>query len=389
MADMDRKIGRIRKEAAAGGPERDAQIVRTSLVGVAANAVLAGLKAFVGLVTGSIAVTMDAVNNLSDAASSLITIVGTKLAARQPDREHPFGYGRVEYLSAMVISLLVLYAGVTAFTESMKRIADPVAPDYTAGSLAIVAVGVAVKLLLGRYVKGVGRRVRSDSLINSGEDARLDAVISASTLLAAALSLLFGLRIEAWLAAAIALFIIRSGIGMLLDTLSRLLGERADAALAGAIRRTVTGFEPVSGAYDLILNNYGPEFNSGSIHIEVPDTMTANELDSLSRRIADEVYLKHGVALTAIGIYSVNTRDPGAVKAREKAREIALGYADVLQLHGFYFDEREKRLRFDLMIGFGAKDREKLFEDICGRMREAFPGYDIQAAMDTDLGEER
>ena len=160
---------------------RDAVIVRTSVIGILANVFLAAFKAFVGLTAHSIAIVMDAVNNLSDAASSVITIVGTKLAGKEPDRKHPFGYGRIEYLSAMIISILVLYAGVTAFVESVKKIINPEAPDYSVLSLIIVAVAVLVKIVLGRYVKRVGEKVNSDSLVNSGEDATLDSIISATS----------------------------------------------------------------------------------------------------------------------------------------------------------------------------------------------------------------
>ena len=231
---------------------REKIIVRTSVIGIVANVFLAIFKAVIGLMTHSIAIVLDAVNNISDAGSSLITIVGTKLAGRAPDKKHPFGYGRVEYLSAMIISVIVLYAGVTSFVESVRQILHPQTPDYSAVSLIIVAVAVVVKILLGRYVKGVGVKVRSDSLINSGEDATLDSIISASTLLAAGIYLIFHISLEAWLGAIISAVIIKSGIEMLRDTISRILGERNDAELARAIHDTVMRFPDVQGTYDLV-----------------------------------------------------------------------------------------------------------------------------------------
>ena len=200
---------------------REKTIIRTSIIGIIANVFLAAFKAVVGVLSHSIAIILDAVNNLSDAGSSLITIVGTKLAGREPDKKHPFGYGRIEYLSAMIISVIVLYAGVTSLVESVKQILHPETPEYTTASLVIVAVAVVVKILLGRYVKSVGVRVKSDSLVNSGEDATLDSIISASTLVAAAIFLLFHLSLEAWLGAVISLVIIKSGIEMLRDTILR------------------------------------------------------------------------------------------------------------------------------------------------------------------------
>ena len=368
--------------------ERDRTIIRTSIIGILANAFLAAFKAVVGLAANSIAIVMDAVNNLSDAASSVITIVGTKLAGKEADRKHPFGYGRIEYLSAMIISLLVLYAGVTAFVESVKKIIHPDMPEYSAVTLIIVAVAVAVKILLGRYVKRTGEKVRSDSLINSGEDATLDAVISASTLAAAAIWLLFRISLEAWLGAVIAAVIIKSGIGMLRETLSRILGERADAQLARDIKATVVSHPEISGVYDMVLHNYGPDSYNGSVHIEVPDTLSADDLDKLIRKVTVDVFRKHNVILTAIGVYSYNTKDPEAAAAREQVSRIAAEHPYVLQMHGFYLDKAEKTIRFDIVVSFDAKDRSQVYREISEKVQEAFPDYTLQIAMDTDFSEE-
>ena len=162
---------------------REKIIIRTSMVGIVTNLCLAGFKAVIGVLSNSIAIVLDAVNNFSDAGSSLITIIGTKLAGKKPDKEHPFGHGRIEYLSAMLIAVIILYAGVTSLVESVKQIITPEMPDYSRTSLMIIMVAVVVKIFLGRYVKKVGVKVKSSSLVNSGEDAILDAVISFSTLI--------------------------------------------------------------------------------------------------------------------------------------------------------------------------------------------------------------
>ena len=366
---------------------RDAVIVRTSIIGIVANVLLAAFKAFVGLTANSIAIVMDAVNNLSDAESSIITIVGTKLAGKEPDRKHPFGYGRIEYLSAMVISILVLNAGITSFVESVKKIIHPDTPDYRAASLIIVAVAVVVKIILGRYVKSVGEKVHSDSLVNSGEDARLDAIISASTLVAAAIYLLFHISLEAWLGAIIAAVIIKSGFEMLRETLSRILGERTDAEKARDIKATVTSYPEISGVYDLVLHNYGPDSYNGSIHIEVPDTLSADALDKLIRKVTLDVFQKHNVILTAIGVYSINTKDPEAIAARENVRKIVMSNPYILQMHGFYLDKAEKTIRFDVVVSFDASDRRQVYQEICDKVQQEYPDYTLQVAMDTDFSE--
>ncbi len=367
---------------------RNRIIVRTSVIGILANVFLAAFKAVVGFASNSIAIVMDAVNNISDAASSVITIIGTKLAGKEPDRKHPFGYGRIEYLSAMLISVLVLYAGITAFVESVKKIIHPDTPDYSTATLIIVAVAVVVKIVLGRYVRRTGEKVNSDSLVNSGKDAILDSVISASTLAAAAVYLIFHVSLEAWLGAVIALVIIRSGIEMLREALSQILGERAEAQLARDIKNTIGRHPEISGAYDLILHDYGPDTMTGSVHIEVADTMTTAELDPLIRSVTEEVLRENGVLLTGISVYSINTRDPEAVAAREKIREIISGYPDILQMHGFYMDRENKKLRFDIIVSFNAKDRGAVYREVCEKAQEAFPDYALQVIMDTDFSEE-
>ncbi len=367
---------------------REKTIVRTSVIGIIANVLLAAFKAVIGLMTNSIAIVLDAVNNISDAGSSLITIVGTKLAGREPDKKHPFGYGRIEYLSAMIISVIVLYAGVTSFIESVKQIIHPETPDYNAISLIIVAVAVAVKILLGRYVKGVGRRVNSDSLINSGEDATLDSIISASTLVAAGIFLLFHISLEAWLGAIISAVIIKSGVEMLRDTISRILGERNDAELVKGIRDTVMSFPDVQGAYDLVLNNYGPDTWNGSIHIEVPDTYSADQLDQLIREITIKVLREHRVLLTAVGVYSMNTKDEEVIRTRQKVRDIVFAHEHVRQIHGFYLLKDQKGMRFDVVISFDAKDRRAVYSEVVSDVQKAFPDYALQVAMDTDFSEE-
>ncbi len=367
--------------------QRDKVIIRTSVIGILANVFLASFKAFIGIISNSIAIVLDAVNNLSDAASSLITIIGTKLAGREPDRQHPFGYGRIEYLSALVISMLVLYAGITSFTESVRRILSPEVPDYSPATLIIVAAGVFVKIVLGRYVKGVGEKVNSDSLVNSGEDAVLDSVISASTLAAAALYLWKGISLEAWLGAVISLVIIKAGIEMLKETLSRLLGERADIELARSIRKTVQSFPGVSGAYDLIMHNYGPDTYNASVHIEVPENYTAGQLDELIRDITMKVYQEHKVILTAVGIYSRNVDDPDAVRMRDRIGKAVFEEPNILQMHGFYVDEKTKTIRFDVVISFDEPDRHALQVKLTKKVQELYPDYRIQVVPDTDFSE--
>ncbi len=384
---MDGSTVKNNTEIKTDAASRNRIIVRTSIAGILANVLLSAVKAAAGLISNSIAIVLDAVNNLSDAASSVITIVGTKLAGREPDKKHPFGHGRIEYLSAMLISVIVLYAGITSLVESVKKIVSPVAADYSPAILITVSAAVFVKIFLGLYFKKTGKKVRSDSLINSGQDALLDAVIAVSTLTAAAVYLIWGVSLEAWLAAAISLIIIRSGVGMLRRTISRILGEGADAKLAADIKQTVCSFSDVKGAYDLVLHNYGPDIFTGSIHVSIPDTYGTGELDTLIREITAEVYRKHNVYLTAIGFYPVNTKNKNVTEMHDAVEAAVLADPDVREMHGFYVDENKKVIRVDLVIGFSAKDRQKTFETAEEKIKTLYPDHEVIAVMDTDYEE--
>ena len=366
---------------------RDKIIVRTSVIGIIANAFLAGFKAVIGLLSNSIAIVLDAVNNLSDAASSIITIVGTKLAGKPADRKHPFGHGRVEYLTALVIAVIVLYAGLTSLSESIKKIITPKTPKYTAVSMVIIGVAVVVKIVLGTFVKKTGEKVNSDSLVNSGKDAMLDSVISASTLIAAIVYITTKISLEAWLGAVISIVIIKSGIDMLRETISQLLGERVDADLARNIKKTVREFPDVLGVYDLVLHNYGPDYYSGSLHIEIPDTYSADMIDVLNRAIAVAVFEKYHVILTAIGVYSMNTKSEKAAEVKTAIAKIVFSHEHVLQLHGFYLDEQLKNIRFDIIISFDEPDRNALYEHIKKDINAAYPDYTLEMVLDTDFTE--
>ncbi len=387
LEDMERDTY-VKQEAATSAAERSKKIVKTSIIGILANVLLVVFKIIVGLSVKSIAIVMDAVNNLSDAASSVITIVGAKLAQKPADKKHPFGHGRIEYLSAMVISVIVLYAGLTAMIESIKKIIEPDIPDYSVASLIIVAAAVLVKIILGRFVKSVGEKINSDSLINSGKDALMDSIISASTLVSAAIFLIFGLSLEAWLGAIISAFIIKSGLEMLRETLSKILGEPADIELAMKIKETLLSHDEISGVYDMIIHDYGPDTRNGSVHIEVPDTFTASDIDRLNRKLTVEIYYKYNVILTAIGIYSINTSDPEAIEVRENIKSIVMNIPYVLQMHGFYLNEEEKTIRFDVVISFDAKKRSDVYEKVIEEVQSAYPDHTLQIALDTDYTQE-
>ena len=365
---------------------REKTIVRTSIVGIVTNVLLVGFKAFVGLMSNSIAIILDAVNNLSDALSSVVTIIGAKLGAKQPDKKHPLGYGRIEYLSSMIVAALVLYAGITSLVESIKKIIHPEAADYNTVSIIIISVAIIVKLILGLYVKKQGKKVNSGALVASGSDALFDAILSASVLASAIVYLVWGISLEAYVGVIIAGFIIKAGVEMMIETLNDIIGKREDAETTKELKRVVCEEESVLGAYDVTLFNYGPNKNYGSVHVELPDTLTVDEVDRITRRIQTNVFHKTGVILTGVGVYSHNTSNDEAAQMRNKIQETVLSHDWALQMHGFYADTEQKTVRFDVVVSFDA-DRKEALETLCSEVTALYPEYEVLIVPDVDVAD--
>jgi len=372
------------KDIAILSENREKEIVKTSIIGILTNLFLVGFKAFVGLMSSSIAVILDAVNNLSDALSSVVTIIGTKLGAKKPDKKHPLGYGRIEYLSSMIVAALVLYAGLTALVESVKKIIKPQAADYNATAIIIISVAIIVKLLLGTYVKHQGKKVNSGALAASGSDALFDAILSSSVLASAIVFLIFHVSLEAYVGVVISAFIIKAGIEMMIETLNDIIGKRADADMSKELKRTICEVEGVRGAYDVTLFDYGPNKYFGSVHVELPDTMRVDEVDKITRKVQAHVYQKMGIILTGIGIYSYNTSDDEAAKMRNAIQGAVLSHDFALQMHGFYADVENKTIRFDVVISFNV-DRKEALEKLYADVRALYPEFEIVIAPDIDV----
>ncbi len=365
---------------------RDKAITKTSFIGIITNILLVGFKAAVGIISGSIAVILDALNNLSDALSSLVTMIGNFLAGRKPDKKHPLGHGRVEYISAMIVAALVIYAGITACVESVKKIITPTDVDYSLVSLIIIGVAVIVKIGLGLYFRAVGKKVNSSALTASGTDALFDAVLSTSVLASAIVFVATDgkISLEAYVGAVISLFIVKAGISMLIETFNEIVGRRADRELVNAIKNTVCEDECVHGAYDLIIHSYGPEKHVASIHVEVPDYMTADEIDDMERRISNNVYAKHGVIMAGIGIYSMNTKDDEIRALKSRVISLIATHETVLQVHGFYLNKEKATVSVDIILDFETPDMQAETATIKKELETVFPQYKFNITMDLD-----
>ncbi len=365
--------------------DRKSGIIRTSIIAIAANLLLVASKAIVGFLSHSIAIVMDAVNNLSDVLSSTITIVGTRLANKKPDKDHPYGHGRIEYISSLIISVMVLLAGVTSLRESIEKIIHPVEPSYRTVTFIIVVAGIITKLILGNYVSSQGRKLHSEALVASGKDASFDAIITTSTLISALIFVVAKINLEGWLGTAISLIIIKTGIEIMMDSLSYIIGKRVDSALSTEIKNTINSYPEVKGTYDMILHNYGPDNYIGSCHIEVDDSLTALDLHRLTQKITTRIYQEFGIILT-IGIYAANDLDELAGEIKKDLYQQIEKHPEILQMHGFYLDRENKVLSLDLVMDYESVNPKEIRNSIAQYLRDKY-GYTVNINIDNDFGD--
>ena len=366
--------------------ERHQEIIRTSWIGIIANVLLAGFKAAVGVLSSSVAIIMDAVNNLSDALSSVITIVGTKLSQRPADRKHPFGFGRIEYFSAIIIAVIVLSAGITSLIESVQKIFEPTEPSYTSTTLIIISVAIVVKLMLGWYVKRKGEQLKSDALIASGSDSLFDSVITLSTLISAGIMLMWGVSLDGILGALISLVIIKAGIEMLASPINELLGTSIPAELSRQIVKEVSDFEGVHGVFDLILHNYGPDVRIGSLHINVYDTMSAHEIHGLTRRITEQIHERYGIIIT-VGVYAIATGQNHRAELQSKVMQALAAHKEIVQVHGFYHFEHEHRISVDIVPDISVHNDAALIAQLTAELKSLIPDEEITIVVDHNYTE--
>ena len=367
--------------------KREKTIIRTSIIGIIANIILVGFKATIGFIAGSISIIMDALNNFTDVLSSVVTIVGAKISNKKPDKKHPFGHGRIEYVAAIVIAAIILFAGGVAIYESILSIVEffqkGTKPNYSLLSLIIIGVAVLVKVGIGIFYKIQGNKVKSETLKASGTDALFDALLSTATLVGAIFSYWKGWYVEGFLGVIIGLFILRSGIQVLREAISSLIGERPDAEEVKQIIEDINAVPGVLGAYDLILNNYGHRKNIGSVHVAVKGDLSAYEVQTIERMIAVMMYQKHNTIMT-VGIYAEIDDNETAKEIKKTLTTLISENKNILQMHGFFLDEEHKICNFDLVISFDEENPEGCIKNIYDILKEKYPDYSFFIQHDKD-----
>ena len=354
---------------------RDGQITVTSVLNIAVNLLVSGVKIVIGLMTSSIAILSDGAHNAADAGSSILTIVGTKLSARKPTKKHPFGFGRIEYLTSLVIAGLILYTGLEFLISAIKLIFEPSELSISYVSLIIICMAAVLKYFLGAYTVRVGKRVDSLSLTAVGMESCNDSYISALTLITALVFIFFKLNIDAYAGIITALIIIKAGLEILSDTLSRELADR--------LYRDIRSTPGIINAADMMLHNYGPDAYSGSVNIEVDHKLSMEEVYSFVHELQLKIMHEHKVTMV-FGLYAV---DHDSEKSRKMRREIATfvsGYEHVVSYHALFINEKEMRIYCDLVVDYELADWDKLRADFTAYMEDLYPEYQLELVVETE-----
>ncbi len=361
--------------------QRERAIVRASFVGIFGNLALTLFKFIVGFASHSIAIILDGVNNATDALSSIVTIVGTKLAGRRPNRSHPFGFGRLEYVTSVIIAIIILAAGIISLRESIDKILHPAVTHYGAITITVIVIAIIAKIAIGIYFNRRGKATNSQALVASGIDSNYDAVLSAGTLVVAIFQLAWNINIDGIVGLVISLVVCKAGLEVLGQAMAPLIGTREDDKFGREIRTYVASFPEVLQAETLVLDNFGPNEIIGSIKIEVPDDMPARTISELSRKIELGVREKFNVLLV-VGVNAVNKS--GAFKdARRKLEELTEASPQIISFSGFYGDEETSTIYFNLLLDFKS-DGEKVTRALVDQMHDAFPTYDFEVESDYD-----
>ncbi|MBQ9842150.1 MAG: cation transporter [Clostridia bacterium] len=349
-----------------------------SSTGILCNVLLCGLKLLAGILSGSLAMIADAFNNLSDAGSAVVTLFGFKLASAPPDKDHPFGHGRMEYLSAMGVAVLIIIAGVELATEAVGKIISPPAAERLQlttliVSSAILVVSIGVKLWMALFHGRIGRLIRSDALAAAGTDSRNDVICTSVVLVSSLVSHFTGVQLDGYVGIAVALFVIWSGFTVIRETVSPLLGQAPDPELVENIQRTVMSYDGVVGIHDLIVHDYGPGRVIVSLHAEVPEDQPISKSHDVIDNIEMELEAKYHI-LSCIHMDPVDTDNPETLRLKELVIQLMNGVDESLTLHDFRVvaGDTHTNLLFDLVVPHTCKNPEEM----AARMRDAVHGAD-------------
>ena len=355
------------------------------ITGIICNVLLFAFKLLAGTLSGSVSITADAVNNLSDASSSLVTLLGFRLAARPADEEHPYGHARMEYLSGLAVAVMILVIGVELVKSSVQKILHPEAVEFSVLTAAVLTGAILLKLWMALFDRKLGRKISSAALIAAAADSRSDVIATGAVLLACVIGRLTGLMIDGWAGLLVALFILWSGVGVVKDTVDPLLGAKPDEALVRAIAYLMTSHVNILGFHDLMVHDYGPGRRFASVHAEIDhriDPLVAHEiLDEIERQAKRELHVD-----LVIHYDPVVTDDPEIAAVRMRVLQIMHGLDPRLSLHDFRMVSGSHHVNviFDMVLPpEDAQTAEQLRRQIEAQLQDGKKTYHLIVTFDT------
>jgi len=368
---------------------RDSYGYLGGLVGIIVNLILFATKLVIGIISNSIAITADAFNNLSDVASSVITILGFKLASKPADKEHPFGHGRLEYISGLIVSFMVILVGFEFIKTSFNKIIHPSKVIFSLIPFILILLSIGVKLWISKFNKTMGKTINSSALEASSTDALSDVVSSSCVALSLLLSIWIDFPIDGYIGIVVSLIIIYAGYSLIRKTMNPLLGEAPDKALVEGVQKKLLTFDHITGSHDLVIHNYGPGRCMGSIHAEVPCDISIVKIHEIIDKAEKEISEEFNMYLV-IHMDPINTVDKEVNESRLELLYILKYFSIIKSIHDFRLvgEGAHKNLIFDVVIDFNPNfskgDEIKLENDINKRLKKSYPYYNAVMTIDRD-----
>lgn len=364
--------------------ERIRVVTRVSAIGIAVNLASSAIKIALGVLASSIAIVSEGVNSATDVLTSALTLIGAKLSRKHPDARHPFGYGRLEYVTALVVSVVIFMSGLQVLIESVKLAVNPQPLAISYVSIIVIGALATVKLLLGVYTLRSGRRVNSDALIGVGLDCRGDALASLITIFAALVFIVTGVSVDAYAGMVMAAIIFKSGAEVFAKTASELIGRAGEKALATKLYAIIRSTPGIAGAADMMLHNYGPGAWSGSVNVEIAHDLTVGD----AYRLIHELQLKimHEEKVTLVfGVYAVGD-DRGELPAVRKAiARFVRSHEGVKSYHAVYLEPKTGKLYCDIIVDYSLRDWDRLRGEFVAYIGECFPGREVELTVETEF----
>ena len=360
-----------------GTDKRCREIIKYNIAGIAVNLALSLAKLSIGLMTHAHAVILDSIEGLSDLISAVFTIFSAKIGAKKADKEHPFGYGRMEYLMSILVTIIIMLVGLRSIVESVRDIISPhAAPDYTIWVVLIMCVSLAAKLIYGVLLRKKGKEINAAALIMSGTDSMSDALTSAAILAAILINNLFNIDIEHYLCIGISLMIIYTGVQMLHECVTKILGTSVDPEFRKKIKSMIIMEDGVYNVSNLVIHSYGESVYVGSVDIEVDKNMRADEISKLSRRLiqkSDEL----GLTLTAVGISGTDADSPEANSMWDEILDVIRQYDKIRRAYSFAVDFNEKQISFSIVPDPDDPDKDATRDDLLNELKNIFPDMTV------------